>query len=361
MRRVCDAVYRERALRKVDAVPGMRAVIALWVALCIGMSVPTAHLHAQEATGSIRGRVLSPEGRGMQEVRVRAVSSTRQLETRTDSDGLFQFVGLAPGRWSVVVQVLGFLRDSTTVDVPARVLIHDVTLQQVATALDRQIVRADWVGVRGVVGTRDHEAIANASITVAGKAYQTRSESSGQFAMELPKNQSWLLRVTAPGYASRYVSARTWDRGGPELAILLDSAGPANSNTMLEEEMQRRLRIASPMAARVSREELLQYGINNLLEAVSTSSGFVSRGMVLNRDACVFVDGVAKPGWPLDAIDPRTVEFIEAYGASDDRSGTLATRWPLNAPCGVSVAGVSRRRGTPGANAKYIVVWTRKP
>ncbi|MBL0889729.1 MAG: carboxypeptidase regulatory-like domain-containing protein [Gemmatimonadaceae bacterium] len=328
--------------------------------LIVGLAVPALRVEAQAGITSLRGQVVSRSGSPVSNALIRIEGQNRTVEARADSTGVFVFPGLSIGRWRVVVQSLGFMPDTTMVELTDDQTTIRVQLRSAATDLDLVLVSARWWGVRGVVGTKGYTPLADASVEVVGRKRRTRTNAAGFFALELSRNESYLLRVEREGFRDRLFSIRLADTRVEELSVLLDSANNVPWELNALDELDRRLRMASPMSARVARGELLKYAVGDLSDALALSSSMLAKGLVLNRDACVFLDGVARPGLPVDAVDPRTVEFVEVYGPSDDRSGTLARRWPPNAPCGVDVPQQMRRSGVRGATVRYVVVWSRK-
>lgn len=104
-------------------------IVALMVALagCIGggssnpeetqQSTMAPEPTATEGFGSITGLVLNVEQLPIEGAEVVVVGSSNQ--TLTDSSGRFTFNGLAPDRYSVAAQKLGYKQGSQTVDVTA--------------------------------------------------------------------------------------------------------------------------------------------------------------------------------------------------------------------------------------------------
>jgi hypothetical protein len=240
--------------------------------------------------------------------------------------------------------------------VPAR----DIALRRVLIRLDERVVTGVWTGVRGVVGTRDLRPIAGAKITVVGESRVERSDERGEFAFPWIGGQSVLLRIEAIDFRTRLVGVSIPEGPSPELSIILESAEGWRPNLIIADDLERRLNWAAPTAAYVSREDLLRQGTRDTKAALEGTGDFNRKGLVIERDACVFVDGVAKPGIPLDAIDIATIEFIEVYPAPSERSGTLASRWPRGAPCGAPVSPMFKRRVPAQIRVQYVSVWTRQ-
>jgi len=323
------------------------------------LSAAPALAQVDSSTG-MRGRVTDAAGRPIVGALVLLRSGTASQEARSDSTGAYSVAGLRPGSWRVVVQRLGYVPDTSDVAVGAVPATHDVRLQRIVQ-LDQRVISADWTGVIGVVGDRGYQPVPEATVTVVGARVVERVDGNGSFSIPWPSEQSILLRVSAPGFTDRLVSARIPERGSVELSVLLDTLRFTGASALMADELERRMNWASPMAARVSREEILRTGSRDAAMALSGTPSFNSKGLVIERDACLFVDGLPRPGFPLDAIDPATIEFIEVYPSGTERTGVLASRWPRGAQCGAYVPPQFKRRVGAQQLVRFVVVWTRQP
>lgn len=344
----------------LNAIPARVMTVRAATAAAVAMLLAAPLLAQGDTSAELRGRVTDDSGRPTVGALVLLQLDAFTAEVRTDTAGAYSVAGLRLGRWRVVVRQLGFIPDTSEVVVGALSANHDVRLQRIVQ-LDRRVISANWTGAIGVVASRRYERVPDATITVIGERVVERIDGSGSFAIPWPGGLSILLRVQAPGYADRLVSARIPERGAVELSVLLDTAKFTGASALLALELERRMGWASPMAARVSREELLRVGTSDAMMALSGTPSFNSKGLVIERDACVFVDGLPRPGIPLDAIDPATIEFIEVYPAGSERSGILASRWPRSAICGAPIEPRFKRRAMPSQVVSFVVVWTRQP
>lgn len=310
--------------------------------------------------GGIEGQVTDSAGRPVGDALIVVRLEGQAREVRTDTAGAYAVPGLAPGRWSVHTRSLGFAPDSAVVVVGAGVTRHNVRLQRVFR-LDPRVIAENWTGVRGIVGNQSYEPVPGATVTVVGERVSDRTDAGGAFAIAWAGDKSILLRVQAPGFAPRLVSARIPSRRSVELSVLLDTAAVAVASELLVGEMERRMGWSSPMATFVAREELLRAGTRDARMALESTPSFNARGLVIERNACLFVNGLPRPGFPLDALDPAMIEFIEVYTAESERLGLLASRWPPRAECGAPVTAQAARWVPVQQKVKYVVVWTREP
>lgn len=310
----------------------------------------------------IRGRVTSASGDGVANVLVKLQSSGGTLQARTDENGNYRLTGAAAGQYAVTMRRIGFRADTSTVQLSDRLIVHSRRLEPLAAAVGELRITETWSGVHGVIGDRDYQPIEGAVVEVVGNDDEMTSTNEGQFALPQRAGASVLLRVRAPGFDPRLVSARIPVDGSVELSVLLDAESAATRpNEVIGDELDRRMSWSSPMALRLTREEVQATGAQDLNIAVNLTESAQRVGVRVAGSACVFVDGVARPGLPLGALRPESVEFIEVYARGSERTGQLSRRWPPRGECGVGGSqAMLRRVGTNNTATQYVVVWTRK-
>lgn len=328
-----------------------------WMALVLGMVGASAAAAQDSPLRDISGRVTGPDGKGVASVLVRAQRGDDVREARTDSLGAYRIVGAWAGTWTVTMRRIGYVADSTSVTVQEHARL-DRQLARAAVRVDGRVITERWSGVHGVVGDRNYQPLTGASVEVVGRNVSSAVTPEGQFALPQQTGASVLLRVTAPGHEARLVSARVPSDGAVELSVLLDVANENAVSEVVGDDLDRRMTWSSPFAAHVTRAEVLAADTRDLRLALELAPSINAKGLRVSRAACVFVDGVARPGYPLDAIRPETVEFIEVYAGGADRTGLLARRWPPRAECGAGGAAPRGSQGTPGV--QFVVVWTHK-
>ena len=108
-------------------------------------ALAVAPVNAQTQTGNVTGRVIDAQGAAVVNATITLISSTgRQLESRSGGDGMFSFVQIAPGPWTLRVDASGFASWRQTVTASPSPAPLSVTLQ---VADVREAIR--------VVGTAD--------------------------------------------------------------------------------------------------------------------------------------------------------------------------------------------------------------
>ena len=256
--------------------------------------------------------------------------------TRTDEAGQFLIARMDTGQYTLQLRRLGYLPRSVSVHVTEQGARVEVALDEITT-LDTIRVRAARQAIYGVVGAAaDLRPLPGSAIQILGESVRTlRADSSGRFFSPASPG-TYLVRARAPGFAPRTVSVTLSPGDGAELALLLDSARAGSQNAMeaaYADFRDRMLRRGGTQSALVPRSELLRDGNGTMIHLLRAAPSFGSRVMRVGPYACVFVDGRARPGMSLNAIDPSGVEAIEVYTRRGERSGTLLARWPRGFPC----------------------------
>lgn len=224
-----------------------------WLAAVVGVLALSASGGAQDSPlRDIVGRVVGPDGAGIPSVLVRAQRGDDVREALTDESGSYRIVGAWAGTWSVTMRRIGYVADSMTVEV-TDVARLDRQLARAALRVDGRVITASWSGVHGVVGDRGYQPLAGATVEVVGRELSSVVTPEGQFALPERVGAPVLLRVQAPGYATRLVSARVPEDGAIELSVLLDRAEGRGINSVIADELDRRMTWSSPLAARVTR------------------------------------------------------------------------------------------------------------
>lgn len=338
--------------------------IACAVSVALGGAPLTATpLSAQQLRpGLLVGRVVDVDGAGVSGVVLRATQGARTILAYAEVDGDFRLGGLGGGIWTFSIRRLGFRPLAVDVELPGEGLRRNFTIERSTTALDPVLVSAKWSGVRGVVGdARRITALAGASVRLLGSDATVGTDSSGNFALPLPGGRDVVLRVERAGFATRLVSASVPAEGYVELEIPLDTVLRASRDYWIWRDLDERLKFATPRAVQVSREEIAASDAVSLGAALALSRSVARLGVRITRRACVFVNGIAKPGYPVDAIDAGNVEFVEAYPPGSDLTRTLVMRWPPGGECGVPDGTSRTSTADSKQTAQFVSVWLRAP
>ncbi len=331
-------------------------------ALAVLLAAPLAQLPAQTLRpGLLVGRVLDATGEPVGEAILRATQGAKTIIVEADDEGDFRIAGLAAGVWTISVRRLGFRPVAADIDIPAQGLRRDFTVERLARAVDAVLVAEKWTGIRGIVGdARRVTPLAGASVRVVGADGSAGSDSTGGFAIPMSGGRSVLLRVERAGFASRLISVALPPEGYVELDVALDTV-LREKETWVYRDLDQRLKFAAPRSVQVSREEIEATDAVSLGTALGLTRSVTAKGVVINRRACVYVNGVARPGYPIDAILAGDVEFVEAYPPGSDLTRTLALKWPPGGTCGVADGTIAASSAGARQVAQYVSVWLRAP
>jgi hypothetical protein len=301
---------------------------------------------------------------------VAIAAGTDARSTRTDETGSFIYAKLALGSYKLTVRRLGYEPSSQTVALSGDTRVT-ITLNRL-TALDTVRVLAAPQAIFGVVATA-HELrpLPDATVEVYGTSVGRASvDSAGHFFYAIKSPGAYLVRGKAAGLGSQAVSVIVREHDGVEVALLLDSIPAVGANALESAyaDFRERLVRRGIASAVVSRSELQGNGDRDLVSSLLTAHSFGSKGLRFTDVACVFVDGAPRVGVSPNAFDPKDIEAVEAYSASADRSGTLASRWPRGMPCGDT--GMPRSTGSGGSFpgnrdrssdvVRWIVIWMKQ-
>lgn len=337
--------------------PSRRPSIALFLAVVLG----GAGLDAQPLRpGVLVGRVLAASGGSVDRAVVRVSQGATIHLAEGEDDGDYRVDGLTAGRWQVSVRREGFTPLIVEIEMPAAGLRKDLTLVERTEELDASLIAAGWKGVRGVVtDSRGNETLAGASLRLMGSDAVASTDSTGRFSLPLPADRDFILRVARMGFETRLLTGRTPATGYLAVEVALDTTDAEDADYWVWRDLERRLKYATPRAALMTRTEVRETRAVSLGSAIEASRSVAGRGLVVTTGACLFVDGLPRPGATVDAIRADDVEFVEVYPEGTDLTRTLASRWPTNAVCGHG--NLAARPTDPRRAAQFVAVWLRTP
>ncbi len=346
----------------------MRRVLTV---LIIGLALVAIPARAQTPReGMLTGRLIGPDSTPVRDAIVRATQGPNTVIARSNDQGVYRLTGLYAGQWTITARRLGFSPFMDRVFFDPRGMRRDYLMRELVATLDPVLVTDRWTGVRGVVGDiRFLSPLADARVEVLGGTDGVRTDSAGRFAVPLAPGTEVVLRVEREGYDRQVVTATVPATGYLELDVALDTLRGERRDQLVWADLDKRLKFATHRGAWVGREELMRSDATRLDAALTESGTLTLKGLVVTRRACLFVDGVARPGVGVDAVLAGDVEFVEVYPAGADLTNTLASRWPPRAECGAPAGFVrggagtaverGSRRGTDPQFAQFVAVWTR--
>jgi len=353
----------------------MRLLLGLILALA-----PSTAL-AQESVGTLRGVVRNETGRPIEYALVALDPTGAKRETRTDRDGQFSFPGASPGQHAIRVTFVGYRPHDRTVQVPGGTVDIEVTLERLVPTLAGVEVTAKRSGLYGSVIAKDSLLpVPDARIEVLGARASDTTATDGIFNFPKLKPGSYIVRVRHSQFESRNVSIVVPAEGATQLDLVVER-GPLSRDSHMEQlyrEMDQRLHWKGTTSAMISREELKGLPTAGVDAALFAVPQVMKAGFYPGRDgwkgACLFVDGIPRPGARIDEFPIEQIEAIEVYGPPmnrSDPSGTLASRWPPRTACGMAdgpraAFANGRAPTTPfelSANAvriQFVMIWLRR-
>ncbi len=174
-------------------------------------------IQANAQTGTVKGRVKEQNGKALEGVLVRANSANdkdESHETRSDSKGDFEFIGLQPGDYSFTFEKQGFKTFSTR-----KLELAAGDTLKLSRGIELKREGEPFSVIRGAVLYDAGFTLPNAAVTIeridGGKKFkqETVSREGGEFAFRV-KSEKARYRISA--------SSRGFQPGSIEIDIVGD-------------------------------------------------------------------------------------------------------------------------------------------
>jgi hypothetical protein len=351
-----------------------RASVAIGFAITYVALAPTSASAQQRTT--VAGTVRGSDGRPLEGATVVLDPDDNATRTGSDAGGRFRLPNVLNGRHVLRTVRVGYQFNERQLDLQGGTVDIEIVLERF-TQLDTVPVLATRTGVFGKILNPDISPIAGASIDVLGARVRAASAADGSFNFPAVKEGAYIVSIDRKGYASRLLSIFVPHDGGVELAAVLvpsDEGTQSKRYASVLTEFESRVRLRNMRAALVPRHAFAgRYGMM-LGDALRYTSAFLNTHLVLDDEACLFVDGQPKPtltAWNYSAAD---VEAVEVYGDRGDQSSTLLSRWPPGMPCGagsntvprssskfgLQPGGVRSGRTSRSNRVAAIVIWLKR-
>jgi hypothetical protein len=263
------------------------------------------------------------------------------------------------GTYKLLVRTIGYVPFATTLNVSEADVAIDIALSSSSTQLDTIRVRATGTMILGTVATAEGlHPIRGAVVHVLGAGLTATTDSAGRFAADVKKAGSYMLSVRQHGYVDFMLTVSVSAGKVVETAVLLDS-GASRSHPGTEgllEDFDTRLKWLGANGAVVSASELLRLGSGSTTDLLRNSPSLAKRALRVGSSACVFIDGVPKPGLPLDAVPAEGIEMIEAYTQRGDETSSFEHRWPQGVPCAGDGA---QTLGRATKSVVFVSIWLK--
>lgn len=139
--------------------------------------------------GSITGRISLEDGAPPEGVMVRLFDTG--AETTTGSDGLFSFMNLPPGTYTLSAFAVGYEVLQQEVEVEA--------VEATSLVLSLKLIRSQVSGSILLEGATSHEGI---TVTLVDSPFSTTTDAAGNFVLEGVPTGAYLLEASKEGYST---------------------------------------------------------------------------------------------------------------------------------------------------------------
>src|SRR5688572_10108549 len=295
----------------------------------------------QDSSGTLRGVVRNETGRPIEYALVSLEPAGVNRQVRTDRDGRFSLLGATPGPRTIRVTFVGYRPHERSVQVPRGTIDIEVTLERLVPTLAEVEVTAQRSGLYGSVISKDSLLpVPEARIEVLGARSADTTAADGVFNFPKLKPGSYIVRVRHSQFESRNVSIVVSEKGATQLDLVVVRGLLSRDDHMeqLYREMDQRLHWKGNTSAMISREELKGAPTTGVDAALFAVPQVMKAAFYPGKDgwenACLFVDGIPRPGATIRDFPIEEIEAIEVYGPPMNRSdptGTLSSRWPPRA------------------------------
>jgi hypothetical protein len=329
--------------------------LAIGILIAVATASPAFAQESFTLTATIRD---SATGRPVPGAVVQMASSTRQFSTRSDEAGEVAIRNFEAGQYRVVIRRIGYAPLATDV-VIANDTRRDFRIAPLPQALREVRVRGTGSGIYGAVGTSAGlEPIAHAKVQVAGARQSVQTDSAGQFFVPLEGPGTFMIRVSHPGFADQVFPIVVMRNQVADASTLLDQSDNARSIPPgLWKDFDQRLSIRSINNTAVVMGSDVRRNPIDLLSSLELTGAVNARGLRFGPMACVYVNGSAVPGYPINSIRPEEVTAVEVYASDRAVTAELNDTWP-GGPCSET----GRRVSNPRARevVRYLMIWTKR-
>jgi hypothetical protein len=281
-----------------------------------------------------------------------------------DERGRFQFDRVDAGRHALRTSWVGYEPEDRTLDVPGSGITIEIVLSPLPFRLDTLTIVARRTGVFGTVVARPElRQLGNANLTVLATRFRTRTGNDGRFAFGQLTEGAYVVRAQRTGYATRLLPFAVPPTEAVEVTVLMDSI--SDRSTALRERLYNDLeyrinRRSTPNSAIVAAQELAARRTMSLDLALRYSPAFMRRGLTIEGEECVFVNGQIAGGMRLKDFVAADVEMVEVYATGGGNAGmsVAQARSSHEAGCGYWVTAERFEAGS-GRGAFTIIARPR--
>jgi hypothetical protein len=295
---------------------------------------------SQGAPG-IAGRVADENGRPVVGARIELRSTQRRVVS--DDEGRFEFRNVAPGKYSLFAQRIGYRPSTVDVVVTESGASPTIVLVSIPLVLDSIRIRERGSGMRysALVLDDNGTPIPDVAVVVPGIENTIRTDSAGQFAISKKVHGAILIRMRKIGYAAYFGSLNMYSDRADTLRmarlsqnltpVQITEASGFGRDTFVYKDLDQRMRWKTHLAGILTTEDLAKAGRANLCQVVGCA----------NSD-CVILNGNGRTLMPAAAYYADQVSTIEIFPPKSDWSHNLEAR------------------GCYNSRGRTLVIWMKK-
>jgi len=229
--------------------------------------------------------------------------------TISGADGKFRFDDVKAGEYSVSTRRLGFLPQLRKVRVGDDGGTMTFSLIPYMRGLPPVVSSAARGGLSGVIGDTAYNIVSGAEISVIASDRRANSDSTGSFFLDL-KPGKHLVRVTAPGFASRLVSVTIPNDSGRRMVVWLtpSARGESTRESWAIENLNARLLRRDPVHSTIySREDINKMAPTDIIQLA-----VMGAHEPVDDNCPAIIDGGPRTA-PIWAFAPADIETMETY------------------------------------------------
>lgn len=239
------------------------------------------------------------------------------LKRRTMSapNGAFRFDDLKSGTYDVTTRRLGYLPQLRKVMVGDEGGTTAFSLIPYMRGLPPVVSSSPRGGLSGVIGDTAYNIVSGAQISVMASDRRAVSDSTGAFFLDL-KAGKHMVRVKAPGFASRLVSVTIPNDSGRRMVVWLSPStrGESAREEWAMDNLNARLLRRNPVWSTIySREDINKMGMTDAAQLAT-----IGARQRVDDNCPAIIDGGPRtaPIWAFSAADIETMETYTSKPAS---------------------------------------------
>jgi hypothetical protein len=333
-----------------------------------------------QTSGVLTGTVRDEAGTALANALVVLDAQANRQSQRTDANGVFRFRQVTLGEHELTTLWIGYRSDVRTIQMAAEGLDVQIVLHRNVALVDTMHVTARRSGIYGtVVEHKDLRPLPGVEVQIIGSGLHSTTTRDGHFQFPLMRPGAYVVHLKRDRYTAGMISVIVPRDSALELYLSMEpvSTKADKKYAVLMGDFDRRVRFAagSNNAAIIPRQELAEHQGQTLFDALRYSMSYLVKGLVLDDNVCMYVNGVFQPAMSAKDYPASDIEAVEVYGSGADFTGTVTARTgsaassrPPGSQCGIGEPSLSqatgRRLGVPArrpdpARVEAIVIWTK--